>query len=67
MIGRESVTLPPGIGPSIVHMKKGIIPTRTENWTKELVWEIVDRQVRIQTVAQQGLLHYHVKDWLNNE
>lgn len=67
MIGRESVTLPPGIGPSIVHMKKGIIPIRTENWTKEMVWEIVDRQVRIQTVAQQGLLHYHVKDWLNNE
>ena len=61
IMGVESVTLPPGLGPSIVHMKKHIIPVQTEDWTKELIWEL--DPVRINTVAQWGLLHYHVKDW----
>lgn len=63
IIGRESVTLPIGYGPSIVHMKKHMIPIQTNNWTKELVWEQVDSILRIQTVAQWGLVHYHIKDW----
>lgn len=63
IVGREQVTLPPGYGPSIVHMKQGIIPTQTNDWTKELVWENVNPGIRIQTVAQWGLVHYHNKDW----
>ena len=63
IIGREQVTLPPGYGPTIVHMKQGIIPTHTSDWTKELVWENVNPGIRIQTVAQWGLVHYHNKDW----
>lgn len=63
ILGRDRVTLPPGIGPQIVHMKKRMIGTRTEDWTKELVWEITDPGLRIQTVAQWGLVHYHVKRW----
>lgn len=63
IMGPDTVTLPPGIGPQITHMKRGIIPTITDNWTNELVWENTDPGVRIQTVAQQGLLHYHIKDW----
>ena len=62
MIGTENVTLPPGIGPSIVHMKKRIIPTQSEDWTRELIWET--DPLRIQTVAQWGFFHYHVKDWV---
>ena len=42
-------------------MKKRIIPTQTNDWTKELVWEY--NPLRIQTVAQWGMFHYHVKDW----
>lgn len=63
IIGRELVTLPLGVGPQIVHMKRRIIQTKTDNWTRELVWEHVDNNLRIQTVAQQGLVHYHIKDW----
>ena len=61
IVGVEQCTLPLGVGPSIVHMKKRIIPTQTNDWTKELVWE--HEPLRIQTVAQWGMFHYHVKDW----
>ena len=61
IIGRECVTLPIGLGPQIVHMKKHIIGTQTQDWTQELVWE--QDPMRIQTVAQHGLVHYHIKDW----
>ena len=61
IIGVEQVTLPTGIGPSIVHMKKRIIPTQTSDWTQELIWET--DPLRIQTVAQWGFFHYNVKQW----
>ena len=60
VVGVDRVTLPPGVGPSIVHMKPGIVPVQ-EDWTKELVWE--NNPLRIQTVAQWGMVHYHNKDW----
>jgi len=61
MMGQESVTLPQGLGPNIVHMKKHIIPIQSHDWTQELVWET--DPFRINTVAQWGLVHYHIKDW----
>jgi len=61
IVGKEQVTLPLGLGPSIVHMKRRIIPTKTEDWTQELIWET--DPLRIQTVAQQGFFHYHIKHW----
>jgi hypothetical protein len=61
IIGEENVTLPPGLGPTIVHMKQHINRLQTENWTQELIWE--NNPFRINTVAQWGLVHYHVKDW----
>lgn len=63
IMGVETVTLPPGFGPTIVHMKQHMIGTVTDNWTKELVWE--HKPFRINTVAQQGLVHYHIKEWAN--
>lgn len=63
IIGVENVTLPQDVGPQIVHMKQKIIQTQTNDWTKELVWEHTDPGLRIQTVAQWGLVHYHIKDW----
>jgi hypothetical protein len=60
IMGVDTVTLPEGFGPSIVHMKPGIIPT-TGDWTQQLVWEA--DPFRIQTVAQWGLVHYHNKAW----
>lgn len=63
IMGVENVTLPVGLGPSIVHMKQYILPTQAPDWTEELVWESTNPGLRIQTVAQQGLVHYHIKDW----
>jgi hypothetical protein len=61
IIGVEQVTLPPRIGPSMVHMKRHINGLQTEDWTQELIWET--NPLRINTVAQWGLVHYHNKDW----
>lgn len=63
IIGVETVTLPHGLGPNIVHMKKYIQPIQGNDWAKELVWEHTDPGLRIQTVAQQGLVHYYIKEW----
>lgn len=63
IMGVENVTLPVGMGPQIVHMKRRMINTKTDNWTQELVWEHTNPGLRIQTVAQHGLVHYYVKDW----
>lgn len=61
IMGPETITLPAGLGPTIVHMKRYINPIQTDDWTKELVWE--NDPLRINTVAQSGLVHYHIKDW----
>ena len=63
IMGPERVTLPTGLGPTIVHMKSKMIQTSTDNWTDELVWEYTNPGLRINTVAQWGLVHYHVKEW----
>lgn len=63
IMGPERVTLPQKFGPSIVHMKRYIQPTHTQNWTQELVWELTNPGLRIHTVAQHGFVHYHIKDW----
>ena len=63
IIGPEQVTLPPGLGPTMVHMKRYINPIQTDDWTRELTWE--NNPFRINTVAQFGLVHYHVKEWSN--
>ncbi len=67
MIGVERVTLPAGIGPNIVHMKQHIIASQTDDWTRELVWESTRPGLRINTVAQWGLVHYHQKEWRIDE
>jgi hypothetical protein len=63
IIGEDQVTLPKGLGPTIVHMKRYINPIQSNEWTKELIWE--NNPFRINTVAQWGLVHYHIKDWRN--
>ena len=65
ILGEENHTLPAGLGPTIVHMKKHIIPLQSNNWTTELVWEHTNPGLRINTVAQWGFVHYHIKEWIN--
>ena len=62
IIGPEQITLPTGLGPSIVHMKRYINPLQSNNWTQELIWE--KNPFRINTVAQWGFVHYYQKDWV---
>ena len=62
ILGPDQVTLPAGIGPTIVHMKRHINPIQTDDWTQELIWE--SDPVRINTVAQWGFVHYYQKEWL---
>jgi hypothetical protein len=61
ILGSEQVTLPVGLGPTIVHMKRHINSLHGDDWTQELVWEA--DPFRINTIAQSGLVHYHVKEW----
>jgi len=61
IMGPERVTMPFASYPRIVHMKRHMIPTHSEDWTQELTWEY--NPLRINTVAQWGAVHYHVKDW----
>lgn len=63
IMGPERVTLPGTSFPKIVHMKKHIIGTTTEDWTRELVWEWQDYRLRVNTVAQHGAFHYNQKGW----
>lgn len=65
IMGPEQVTLPTGLGPSIVHMKRHINPIQSNDWTKELVWE--NDPFRINTVSQWGMVHYHIKGWANEQ
>ena len=67
ILGEENVTLPKGMGPTMVHMKKHMIPIIGNNWTHELVCEHTHPGVRINTVAQWGLVHYHHKDCMRDE
>lgn len=61
IMGPESVTLPTGLGPTIVHMKRHINGLQTDDWTHELIWE--KDPIRINTIAQWGFVHYHRKEW----
>jgi hypothetical protein len=61
ILGEERCTMPWTSYPKITHMKRGIIPTKTTDWTRELIWE--SDPLRINTVAQWGALHYHIKSW----
>ena len=67
IMGPERITLPAGLGPNIVHMKQYILKTQTNDWTQELVWENTNPGLKINTVAQWGAVHYHIKDWRIND
>lgn len=63
IVGRDLVTMPWASYPKIVHMKQRLLSTRSSNWTEEMIAELHDGNLRINTISQFGLVHYHVKDW----
>lgn len=62
IIGPEECLLPLDV-PSMIHMKTHINDLVSEDWTKELIWEISPGSLRINTLEQQWPFHYHVKSW----
>ena len=62
VMGPESVTLPFATYPQITHMRSRIAGT-ADAWPHELVWEHHDGYLRVETVPQWGVFHYHAKDW----
>lgn len=61
MVGVENVTIPSSEYPSFVHMKGKHNGVNGEKWTKHLVWELDEGNLRINTIAQQFPVHYHEK------
>jgi len=59
IMGPEHVTMPFASYPQIVHMKRHHASTETEDWMKELTFEM--DPVRINTVAQWGAVHYRAQ------
>lgn len=66
IMGPERVSQPWASYPRIVHMKQHIAGSQTKDWTREFVWELVDGSLRVNTLAQSGAFHYHVKSWNPN-
>jgi hypothetical protein len=62
LLGEEQFTLP-GSVPSLIHMKSSINGIESEDWTRELVWELGPGSLRINTIEQQWPFHYHVKSF----
>jgi hypothetical protein len=48
-----------------VHMKQHINALQCRDWTQELIWE--NDPFRINTIAQWGFVHYHRKEWSNEQ
>lgn len=44
-----------------VHMKQKINNGMVEDWTREMVWELIGSDFRINTVSQLYPVHYHIK------
>lgn len=65
IMGPEQVTLPAGLGPTIVHMKRYINNLQCNDWPQELIWE--NDPFRINTIAQRGFVHYYQKEWSNEQ
>jgi hypothetical protein len=62
IMGIENTTLPDFDQFSMIHMKKFINNTLSDNWTNELVYEFTE-PLRVQTFPQLYPFHYHVKNF----
>lgn len=65
LMGVDKTTLPTFSDMSMTHMKKHINGLLQDDWTRELIVELVPETIRINGFPQQYPLHYHVKDFTN--
>lgn len=61
ILGPEKTTMPMFNDLSMVHMKQMINHLKTEDWTNELIYEILPETLRVNTIPQMYPFHYHVK------
>jgi len=65
ILGVENTTLPQFNDLSMVHMKRFINGLPTEDWTDAFIHELLPHSFRINTIAQQYPVHYHIKSFAN--
>lgn len=65
IMGVEKTTMPAFTDMSMIHMKQMINNLKTEDWTDELVYEILPHTLRVNTIPQMYPFHYHVKHFVN--
>lgn len=63
IIGVELTTLPMFKEMSMIHMKRSINNLQSEDWTEELVYELLPNGIRINTIPQMYPFHYHIKSF----
>lgn len=61
--GVENTTLPYFTSFSMIHMKQFINDLQSQDWTKELLYEINDNVLRVNTFPQMFPFHYHTKNF----
>jgi len=61
ILGEDKTTLKTFDSMSMIHMKQEVNGLLTENWTDTLVYEIGNKQLRVNTIPQMYPFHYHVK------
>ena len=65
LLGKENFLLPTSY-PKFAHMKGKINWCHGEDWTKELVWELNNKGLRINTIQQKIPTHYYIKSLAEN-
>jgi len=65
IMGVEKTTLPQFEPMSMIHMKKYINQTSSEDWTDIFTCEILPHTIRVNTIPQLYPFHYHVKHFAN--
>jgi len=63
IVGPEKTTMPVFKDLSMVHMKQMINGLQTEDWTQEMVYEILPHTLRVNTIPQMYPFHYHIKNF----
>lgn len=66
IIGEENCTLPSFKDMSMIHMKQFINKTYNHDWTKELLYEVDNTVLRVNTIPQMYPFHYHIKKFALN-
>ena len=61
ILGVENTTMPIFTNMSMVHMKQFVNDLLTDDWTSEMVYELLPNTFRVNTFTQKYPFHYYVK------